>query len=96
MARVFVSYSRADRADARRLAAELRFLGHQPWVCDSLVPGHPWWAEVEAQIRDADVVVALVSDAWLRSSACAREWRYAHWLGKSTLRLGLDRARCSV
>jgi hypothetical protein len=96
VARVFVSYARSDGAAARELAARLRVLGHQPWMDENLAPGQPWWAEVRAQIHDADLVVALVSDAWLGSSSCARELRYADLLGKATLRLAVDGARCSA
>lgn len=76
MGGVFVSYARADEAKARVLAERLRSMGYAVWRDDQL-PGHRAYAEViEEQLKAADAVVVLWSQAasksqWVRAEADA-------------------------
>ena len=51
MAGVFLSYSRADRAIAKRMVKGLRDSGVDAWW-DEDMPGVDWQAELERQIHE--------------------------------------------
>jgi TolB-like protein/tetratricopeptide (TPR) repeat protein len=79
MARVFISYARADRAEVRPLADALAAAGHDVWW-DALIDGGTAFAkEIETQLAAAGAVVAVWSNTsvesdWVRDEAAtARE-----------------------
>lgn len=82
---VFLSYARADKHLARPLVEGLRMLGHQVWVDEDVTGGQAWWDLILETLRNADVVVAAVSERALDSHACVRERSYASALGKPIL-----------
>lgn len=59
----FVSYSRADLEQQRRIVTELRKRGINAWVdTENLIPGSPAWErEIERSIRGASGVIVLLS-----------------------------------
>ena len=74
MADVFLSYARADFAEAQKLAARLRTAGFTLWFDEDL-PAHRTFSEViEEQLEAAQAVVVLWSreaaaSQWVRSEA---------------------------
>lgn len=60
MADTFISYSRADREQAQRVADKLKALGLDVWL-DSRVPsGSTFDSTIEAALRDAKSVPGIV------------------------------------
>ncbi len=82
---VFLSYSRADVLAVEALAGDIGEMGHRAWVDRDLSGGQRWWDEVLRNIRNADVVVMVVTQAALDSRACRSEFEYALALGKLIL-----------
>lgn len=83
MARVFVSYSRADVAVAKLLKTGLEARGHRVVLdIDDLGRGD-WSAQLERAIRSADDVLVLVSAAALASPNVGREVSFALDAGKA-------------
>jgi TIR domain len=82
---VFLSYARADKQLVRPLVEGLRLLGHSVWLDEEITGGQAWWNIILRAIRDADTVVAAVSERALDSQACVRERSYASALGKPIL-----------
>lgn len=74
MSDVFVSYARADEAQAKRVAEALHDRGHQVWRDDEL-PAHRAYADViEERLKGAMAVVVLwsseaVKSQWVRAEA---------------------------
>src|SRR5215469_16158722 len=74
MADVFLSYARADEAEAARVANSLRSGGYQVWRDDEL-PAHRAYADViEERLQSAKAVVVLWSaeaarSQWVRAEA---------------------------
>ena len=68
MARLFLSYSREDVATAKALAGSLEHHGHQVWWDRQLHGGSRFAAEIEAELKQADVVMVLWSSSSIRSS----------------------------
>ena len=83
--RLFLSYTRQDREEAKALARGLERLGHHVWLDDRLSGGQPWWDEIVAQIRACDAMVIAVSPEVVDSTAVTAERDYAEALGKPLL-----------
>ncbi len=80
--RVFVSYASRDRAHRDKLLEHLAPLartGRITWWCDlMLVPGEPWEERIVEELEAADIVLLLLSAAFVRSDFCyTRELRDA-------------------
>jgi len=82
MSGVFLSYSRADRAQAERVLKGLRGLGVDVWW-DEDMPGVDWQEELARQINDLAAVVVL----WTPLSADSKNVRDEARLGQHTDKL---------
>jgi Tol biopolymer transport system component len=80
----FVSYSRADIADLRRIVTELRKRGVNAWVdTENLIPGSPEWErEIERSIRGAAGIIVLLSPHSNDSQWVRRELSFAEEIDK--------------
>ena len=60
---VFLIYAREDLEAARRLAAELRDNGFNPWLdVDEITPGQVWQRAVMRALEESTVALVLVSE----------------------------------
>ena len=83
MAKIFISYSSADRDFARELANNLRMLGHITWMDDEEIRwGESLINRTQQELRSASAVVALLSDASKSSQWVSFELGAATALGK--------------
>lgn len=80
----FVSYSRADIVQQRKIVVELRQRGVRTWVdTDNLVPGSPAWEnEIERSIRGAAGVIVLLSPDSNNSQWVRRELSFSEEIDK--------------
>ena len=74
MARVFLSYAREDTAAARQLATAIDGAGHQVWWDHQIQGGTRFAAEIDRELKNADVVVVLwtktsVESPWVQDEA---------------------------
>jgi hypothetical protein len=60
-------------------------LGHTVWFDHELTGGQVWWDQILAKVRDCDVFIFVLNPEALKSTACKREYSYAHDLGKPIL-----------
>ncbi|CAM3220249.1 TIR domain-containing protein [Sphingomonas antarctica] len=80
MARIFISYARADREQVAPIADALAKAGHDVWW-DTLIDGGTAFAkEIETQLASADAVVAVwsktsIESDWVRDEAAAARGR---------------------
>ena len=65
MASIFLSYAREDAAKAEQIAEALSDAGHAVWWDRHLHAGARFSAEIDAQLRKADLVIVL----WSKNSA---------------------------
>ena len=68
MARIFLSYARADVDCAKKLAELIGRAGHDVWWDRELHGGSRFTSEIDKALRDAEAVVVLWSDASLESA----------------------------
>ena len=89
--KVFLSYARADKQLVRPLVEGLQHLRHTVWLDEEITGGQAWWDLILEALRNADVIVAAVSERALDSQACVRERSYASALRKPILPVLLER-----
>lgn len=87
MARIFISYSRADRQFVDELVPLLRELyGQDCLFFDDQIPGGAnWWSLILAEITSCDLFLYLCSNESLSSTYCQNEFREAFRLHKHLL-----------
>lgn len=78
MARFFISYTQSDLAWAERIAGYLRKAEHEPVLqARDFRPGDDFIAKIIQEINSADLVIAVLSNAYLESEWAQREMRSA-------------------
>lgn len=84
--KVFISYSRADKAFASELVLGLAACGFAPYIDrQDIAPGEDWEKRLAGLITEADSIVYIVSPDSLASENCALELRQAIELRKRIL-----------
>jgi hypothetical protein len=79
MKRVFISYSRFDRAEVQPLYELVHDQLMQDVFLDQRVRGgEDWWNQILAAIANCHVFIAILSPNSLQSTACRYERDYAH------------------
>jgi XTP/dITP diphosphohydrolase len=78
--KIFVSYSRADKASILEIVQALKI--HDVWFDDRLNMGQEWWDEIERQIAASHCFLYVLSPESLASEYCQKEWAVARRLGK--------------
>jgi hypothetical protein len=75
---LFISYSRRQTPFVDRLADKLEDHGYALWLdYQSLVPARPWSDQIQAGLKNADVLLLVVSKESLVSPHVEPEWRGA-------------------
>jgi hypothetical protein len=78
MKKLFISYSRREAPFADSLLDTLEDHGYNVWLdYHSLVPGKAWEDQIFAGIREADVILLVVSKESMKSPNCKDEWTEA-------------------
>lgn len=101
MARIFISYSRADTLFIEELIPLLRraFPGHDLWYDREITGGEDWWNRILSEIAACDLFIYLLSNDSLESKYCQNEITEALRLQKAILpiyvraKTRLDRTR---
>ena len=91
MANVFISHAGADSAAAEQVRQWLEQDGHHSYLdrhlVDGNLPGDEWEKRLFEELREADAVVCIVTEAYLGSVWCAAEIGAARALGSELLPL---------
>ncbi|MEM1161400.1 MAG: toll/interleukin-1 receptor domain-containing protein [Pseudomonadota bacterium] len=77
MSKVFLSYAHSDLEVAEEIAQRLQKFGLSVWRDQSIVAGEPFVDPMEEAIKDADVVVVLLSRQSGKSDFVKREAEFA-------------------
>jgi hypothetical protein len=77
MARLFISYSRADEAFARQLARSLSDLGADIWIDVEAIPaGVKWSRAIQQGLDICDALCVIISPDSMTSNNVEDEWQY--------------------
>ncbi|MFM2013491.1 MAG: hypothetical protein RLZZ396_2275 [Planctomycetota bacterium] len=80
MASIFLSHSSRDKVFVRKLADNLKEMGHAPWLDErEIKAGESIVAKVGEGVASADYVVIVLSSNSVQSGWFAREWEAKLW-----------------
>ena len=83
---IFISHSKEDGDFAELLKLRLEREGYQAWVdSDRLDPGNDWREEIDQGIRDALLIIAVMSPDARASEYVTYEWAFAWGYGKKVI-----------
>ncbi len=74
---VFVSYSHKDDAKVKQIVERLQADGYRVWYDQGISPGDSWRGAIAQRVADCSLLVAFISDSYLKSKHCKREILYA-------------------
>lgn len=78
---IFISYSHKDdkykNQLERHLAGLKRYSNVNTWFDQQILPGQLWEKEIETQLRNANIILQLVSSDFLASDFCMKELEIA-------------------
>ncbi|KAJ3043034.1 Leucine-rich repeat serine/threonine-protein kinase 2 [Rhizophlyctis rosea] len=81
--------------DPRKLARELSYVGFNTWLdVDRLGDGQPLYEELVRGITPSKCAIACVSDAYIRSKNCNREFMYIHSRKIPVIVIVVGKERC--
>ncbi|MBC8172124.1 MAG: toll/interleukin-1 receptor domain-containing protein [Anaerolineae bacterium] len=84
----FISYSRSNVTFADSLFHHLKQHQRNPWLdIRRLVPGQPWWEQLEQAVANAERLLLVVSPQALSSKNVEYEWTTARALNKPIILL---------
>jgi|GEM_PF-6250273 len=85
--KIFISYRKLDRAIVHPMKQAIESWDNveSVWMDTHLEGGQHWWDTILEQIREADIIITALSDEYLDSIPCQREYTYALTLGKTML-----------
>lgn len=81
--KVFISYSRQDIDYIQSLVEALRLQGFVVWFDKNIISGTDWDDTIEAEIKQADAIVLVLSKTSVASDVVKDEISYAMSFGKS-------------
>ncbi len=80
MVRLFLAHSSVDKEFVRRLAGDLKLLGHDAWVDeDEILVGDSIPAKIAEAIARSDYLVPVFSKDALKSGWFQNEWESKYW-----------------
>ena len=90
MAKLFLSHSSRDKEFVRQLAADLRVLGHTPWLDEwEIKVGECIVTKIEAALADCDYVILVLTPDAVKSGWVEREWKIRYWDEINTRKLAV-------
>ena len=88
--KIFISYSRANLSYVTQLVKVLRNKGLEVWFDMHIEGGDVWDNELEHQLKNADVIIWVLSKASVASENVANEISYAESLNKKVIPIKIE------
>ena len=74
---IFISYAHADDDTVLPIVGDMHRRGYNIWYDEGIEVGSEWQECIASHLADAHLVVAFISNAYMRSDNCRREMHYA-------------------
>ena len=74
---IFISYAHADDDTVLPIISDMHRRGYNIWYDEGIEVGSEWQECIASHLADAHLVVAFISNAYMRSDNCRREMHYA-------------------
>lgn len=95
--RIFISYAREDTSLATAIRHLLEARGFAVFVdTEGTLGGEDFIHRIKDELRGADAVVALLTDASVRSEWCQAEWYFAHAKGVTVIPIRIGDVETSL
>lgn len=79
--KLFYSYCQKNDTERSKLEKHLNMLlqnnAIDGWYDGNIIPGEKWETQIDANLKEANIVVFLVTAEWIASEACQKEWETA-------------------
>ncbi|MBR1566613.1 MAG: TIR domain-containing protein [Oscillospiraceae bacterium] len=87
---IFLSYAHADASAVMAIAARLQEAGFRIWYDGGIEVGSEWPEYIAAHLEGAAVMLAFLSNAYVRSDNCRKEMHFAQTRKISTVNIFLE------
>ncbi len=74
---IFISYAHADDDIVLPIVSDMHRRGYNIWYDEGIEVGSEWQECIASHLVDAHLVIAFISNAYMRSDNCRREMHYA-------------------
>ncbi len=74
---IFVSYAHADSQQVMDVICDMHSRGYRIWYDEGIEVGSEWPECIAEHLRDAHLMLAFISPAYMKSDNCRREMHYA-------------------
>lgn len=74
---LFISYAHADSPDVMRVIADMHSRGFRIWYDEGIEVGSEWPECIAEHLGAAHLMLAFISEAYMKSDNCRREMHYA-------------------
>lgn len=74
---LFVSYAHANDAEVLEIISDMHRRGYRIWYDEGIEVGSEWQECIASHLAGAHLVIAFISNAYMRSDNCRREMHYA-------------------
>ncbi len=88
--RIIISYRSVDRDVALEIYQTLKSSGFNVWIDQEMQPGQIWRDELLGRLRDAEVCIPVISNAYLDSEHCRLELFVSRSFGQKILPVMLE------
>ena len=87
---IFLSYAHADAPAVMEIGAHLQAAGCRVWYDGGIELGSEWPEYIAAHLAGAAVMLAFLSDAYIRSDSCRKEMHFAQTRKIRTVNIFLE------
>lgn len=74
---IFVSYAHANDTDVLGVISDMHHRGYRIWYDEGIEVGSEWQECIASHLAGAHLMIAFISNAYMRSDNCRREMHYA-------------------
>lgn len=92
---IFVSYAHRDDAAVLEIISTLQSRGFRVWYDEGIEAGSEWPESIASHLERAQLVLAFLSPAYLRSDNCRKEMHYALTKRKPVINVYLEQTELS-
>lgn len=92
---IFISYAHADDDRVLPVVEDLYRRGYKVWYDEGIEVGSEWQECIAAHLMQAKLVIAFISNAYIKSDNCRREMHYALTKKIKTINVFLEETELS-
>ena len=90
---IFISYAHANEQAVHEVLESLNQRGFRFWYDEGIEAGSEWPESIARRLAGADLVLAFVSNAYVRSDNCRKEIHFAISKGIPTVSIFLEETK---